>query len=46
MPDITLTQAKTVVEAALAKAQELGVKMKLHSPFPRTSRKARYWSCS
>jgi uncharacterized protein GlcG (DUF336 family) len=29
MPDITLAQAKTVVEAAFAKAQELGVKMNI-----------------
>ena len=29
MPEITLAQAKTVVEAALAKAQELGVKMNI-----------------
>ena len=29
MPDITLAQAKTVVEAAFAKAQALGVKMNI-----------------
>jgi uncharacterized protein GlcG (DUF336 family) len=29
MPDITLAQAKTAVEAAIAKAQELGVKMNI-----------------
>lgn len=29
MPDITLAQAKTVVDAAFAKAQQLGVKMNI-----------------
>jgi uncharacterized protein GlcG (DUF336 family) len=29
MPDITLTQARTVVDAAFAKAQALGVKMNI-----------------
>ena len=29
MPDVTLTQARTVLDAALAKARELGVKMNI-----------------
>jgi len=29
MPDLTLAQAKTITEAALAKAQQLGVKMNI-----------------